>query len=110
MEASDSQLDAEMEKLRSSYASKKVPRDCPDGTTTVKSKISGYVAFCSRRDVQRPLMIMFVLFLLQQFCGLSTISFYAVNVLAASNSSVDEVISPDYFLSAQYIRAHREKS
>ena len=50
-----------------------------------------YASLFSRRDVWKPLIIVFAMFLMQQFSGLSTISFYAVNVLADSHSSVNEV-------------------
>ena len=44
-----------------------------------------------RKDVVRPLLIMMVVMLLQQFSGLSTIAYYAVTVLSDSHSSVNEV-------------------
>ena len=44
-----------------------------------------------RKDVVRPLLIMMVVMLLQQFSGLSTIAYYAVTVLTDSHSSVNEV-------------------
>ena len=47
-----------------------------------------------RKDVVRPLLIMMVVMLLQQFSGLSTIAYYAVTVLTDSHSSVNEVSTP----------------
>ena len=68
--------------LQKSYESKE---------TNLDDLISKYIMFISRHDVWRPLIITFGLFLLQQFCGISTISYYAVDVLAASHSSIDKV-------------------
>jgi len=72
-------VDEEIEKLKLSYSSK------------VSDSGLNYYALLLRRDVWKPLILMLVLSLIQQFCGLSTISFYAVNVLMDSNSSVNEV-------------------
>ena len=78
----DEVLEAEVQLLRSSYQNKE---------TNLDGIFSKYATFFSRRDVWRPLIITFGLFLLQQFCGLSTISYYAVDVLASSHSSIDKV-------------------
>ena len=86
---SEEGVEAEVELLRSSYQSKE---------TNLDDLIAKYTTFISRRDVWRPLIIMLCLFLLQQFCGLSTITFYAVDVLAASHSSIDKVSAHGIFL------------
>ena len=86
---SEEGLEAEVELLRSSYQSKE---------TNLDDLITKYTTFISRRDVWRPLIITLCLFLLQQFCGLSTISYYAVDVLAASHSSIDKVSAHGIFL------------
>ena len=43
------------------------------------------------RKVRKKLVTSFMDGPLQQFCGLSTISYYAVDVLASSHSSIDKV-------------------
>ena len=86
IDSKDEVLEAEVELLRSSYENKEEA-----GKLRSDDIISKYATFFSRRDVWRPLIITFGLFLLQQFCGLSTISYYAVDVLAASHSSIDKV-------------------
>lgn len=102
MEAAADSIDplkAEIEKLKKSYEEKSANEtdgDAGDRNGGCAATIKRYGSLiCRRRDVWRPMIIMFVLFLLQQFCGLSTISFYAVNVLSASHSSVDEVRQKD---------------
>ncbi len=44
-----------------------------------------------RPDVWRPLILFLLVALLQQFSGLSAVSYYAVNVFQRAGSSVDEV-------------------
>ena len=79
-------MESEFQSLKMSYNSK-----------TLNSKGEEYSLLTrignlfSRRDIWKPLILMMTLMLLQQFCGLSTIAFYAVNVLTESNSNVDEV-------------------
>lgn len=92
-------MEVEIEKLKRSFEEKSAGvTDRTGGGGLGGQTIKRYASLiCRRSDVWRPMIIVFVLFLLQQFCGLSTISFYAVNVLAASHSSVDEVINPDEF-------------
>ena len=61
-----------------------------------------------RKDVVRPLLIMMVVMLLQQFSGLSTIAYYAVTVLTDSHSSVNEVstLYLNRFLLKSYLQSH----
>ena len=82
-------LESELETLKSSYARK--TEDQQLSNTNKLAFIRKYGALFGRRDVWKPSIIMAILFLLQQFCGLSTISYYAVNVLQDSHSSVDKV-------------------
>ena len=44
-----------------------------------------------RRDVWRPLLLFLAISLFQQFAGVSSISYYAVNVFVQAGSSIDEV-------------------
>ena len=45
-----------------------------------------------RPDVLRPLLVFWAIALLQQFSGLSSISYYAVSVFQKAGSSIDEVM------------------
>ncbi len=55
--------------------------------TRIVSKLKIFL----RRDVWLPLLIFEVITLLQQFSGLSSISYYAVSVFVQSGSAIDEV-------------------
>ena len=58
----------------------------------MESLIHFWSTLC-RDDVYKPLILMVFVFLLQQWCGMSAISYYAVNILTSAGSSVNEVSS-----------------
>ena len=43
----------------------------------------------ARPDVWKPLLIMTVLMFLQQWCGLATVTYYAVAVMTSTGTSVN---------------------
>ena len=84
---SDENVDSEIQTLSQSFKQKKV------SSSTNGSMIIQILKLFRRTDVLKPLFLMMALMLLQQFCGISTIAYYAVNVLVASHSGVDAVSS-----------------
>ena len=82
-------MESEFQTLKISYTSKTLNPN-GGGEYSLLTRIRNLL---SRKDIWKPLALMMTLMLLQQFCGLSTIAFYAVNVLTESNSNVDEVCS-----------------
>ncbi len=52
-----------------------------------------YFRVITRQDVWRPMLTMILMCLLQQFSGMTAVSYYAVEVLENSHSSVDKVRS-----------------
>ncbi len=51
----------------------------------------------ARPEVWKPLLLVVVLFFLQQFSGMSVITYYAVNVIGQAGSSVDVVRRRELF-------------
>ena len=88
LKSSEDEVKSEFQTLKISYASKTLNSKGGEGEYTLLTRIRNLL---SRKDIWKPLALMMTLMLLQQFCGLSTIAFYAVNVLTESNSNVDEV-------------------
>ena len=50
-----------------------------------------YWAQLRRPEVWKPLLLVIVIFFLQQFSGMSVITYYAVNAIKDAGSSVDAV-------------------
>ena len=88
LKSSEAEVESEFQSLKMSYNSKAL-----NSKGEEYSLLTRIGNLFSRRDIWKPLILMMTLMLLQQFCGLSTIAFYAVNVLTESNSNVDEVCS-----------------
>ena len=86
LKSSEAEVESEFQTLKMSYNSKAL-----NSKGEEYSLLTRIGNLFSRRDIWKPLILMMTLMLLQQFCGLSTIAFYAVNVLTESNSNVDEV-------------------
>ena len=89
LKSSEAEVESEFQTLKISYTSKTLNPN-GGGEYSLLIRIRNLI---SRKDIWKPLALMMTLMLLQQFCGLSTIAFYAVNVLTESNSNVDEVCS-----------------
>ena len=89
LKSSEAEVESEFQTLKISYTSKTLNPN-GGGEYSLLTRIRNLL---SRKDIWKPLALMMTLMLLQQFCGLSTIAFYAVNVLTESNSNVDEVCS-----------------
>ena len=89
LKSSEAEVESEFQTLKISYTSKTLNPN-GGGEYSLLTRIGNLF---SRKDIWKPLALMMTLMLLQQFCGLSTIAFYAVNVLTESNSNVDEVCS-----------------
>ena len=85
LKSSEAEVESEFQTLKISYNSKTLNSN---GDYSLLTRIRNLF---SRKDIWKPLILMMALMLLQQFCGLTTIAFYAVNVLTESNSNVDEV-------------------
>ena len=51
-----------------------------------------YMAQLRRPEVWKPLLLVVVIFFLQQFSGMSVITYYAVNAIKDAGSSVDAVV------------------
>ena len=78
----DYDITEEYKKLETSYKitqSKKVPEEINTwGTVVIKTK--DFVVKLGRPDVWKPVLLMLLLTLLQQFAGVATISYYAITI------------------------------
>ena len=79
------ELDSELERLKKSLFK-------PEEKGAQKKGVAGsYWAQLSRPEVWKPLVLVVVIFFLQQFSGMSVITYYAVNAIKDAGSSVDAV-------------------
>jgi len=60
------------------------------GIKVVYRSLTNTLTQLVRPDVWKPLIIMLILLMVQQFCGIATITYYAVSVMASSGSAVNE--------------------
>ena len=103
----ENRIDAEIQTILVSYQRKisneKVRKgspfkNCPSYNSIFKVGYwMRYASLFYRKDVWKPLIIIFVMFLMQQFSGLTTITYYAVDVLSDSHSSVNEYLGTIIF-------------
>ena len=103
----ENRIDAEIQTILVSYQRKisneKVrkgspPKNCLSYNSIFKVGYwMRYASLFYRKDVWKPLIIIFVMFLMQQFSGLTTITYYAVDVLSDSHSSVNEYLGTIIF-------------
>ena len=65
----------------------------PEEKAAQKKGVAGsYMAQLRRPEVWKPLLLVVVIFFLQQFSGMSVITYYAVNAIKDAGSSVDAVV------------------
>ena len=77
--------DSELERLKRSLFK-------PEEEGARKKGVAGsYWAQLRRPEVWKPLVLVIVIFFLQQFSGMSVITYYAVNAIKDAGSSVDAV-------------------
>ena len=103
----ENRIDAEIQTILVSYQQKisnEKVKDVPKGSNGLSYysifKVGYWMRYASlfyRKDVWKPLIIIFVMFLMQQFSGLTTITYYAVDVLSDSHSSVNEYLGTIIF-------------
>ena len=89
--------DAELERLKKSLyrpaAAAAVASAAEKGAR--KGVASSYWEQLRRPEVWKPLVLVVVIFFLQQFSGMSVITYYAVNAIKDAGSSVDAVSEID---------------
>ena len=86
-------IDKEFSRLHQSYQitqaeapEKETSAGCP---TRTRLHLLDLLRQLARPDVWKPLLIMTVLMFLQQWCGLATVTYYAVAVMTSTGTSVN---------------------
>uniref|UniRef100_A0A0K2TRV0 Major facilitator superfamily (MFS) profile domain-containing protein n=1 Tax=Lepeophtheirus salmonis TaxID=72036 RepID=A0A0K2TRV0_LEPSM len=84
-----SKVDEELKSIQSQYK-EIMEKSRVNSEGKPNSKVIKFFQMFKRPDVYKPLLIVMTLMVLQQFCGMSAITYYAIKILIIAKSSIDK--------------------